>query len=130
MARIWLALAWIGIGLEGLWFCFVPLAMTGTIGTKDLIGISKLVLLFAFWIGLVYGAISFRRVPALLPFTALANLVGCIALKVIPWSGARKEWLDFAYGHSIDVLILATSYLAYQQRARQLSEWQQGAETL
>jgi hypothetical protein len=99
--------------------------MTGTIGAKDLIGISKLVLLFAFWIGLVYGAISFRRVPALLPLTALANLIGCVALKVIPWNGARAEWLDFAYGHSIDVLILASSFLAFQQRSRQQSEWQQ-----
>jgi hypothetical protein len=103
--------------------------MTGTIGAKDLIGIFKLFLVFVFWIGLVYGAISFRRAPALLPLTALTNFVGCVVLKTIPWGGSRSEWLDFAYGHSIDVLILASSYFAYQQRARQLSAWQQTTQT-
>jgi hypothetical protein len=98
--------------------------MTGTIGAKDLIGIFKLFLVFAFWIGLVYGAISFRRAPALLPLTALTNFVGCVVLKTIPWGGNRSEWLDFAYGHFIDVLILASSYLAFQQSARHQSESQ------
>ena len=54
--KVWLAVCWVGIGLEGLWFCVVPLAMTGTIGLKDLSSILKLGLIFALWIGLVYGA--------------------------------------------------------------------------
>jgi hypothetical protein len=92
--------------------------MTGTIGAKDLMIIFKLVLVFALWIGLVYGAISFRRVPALLLFTALANLIGCLALKTIPWGGTHSEWLHLAYEHSIDVVILISGYLAFQQRRR------------
>jgi hypothetical protein len=125
--KVWLAIAWLGIGLEGLWFCLVPLAMTGTIGAKDLPAIFMLVLLFAFWIGLVYGAISFRRIPALLPFTALANLIGCVALKHdIPWGGTRSDWLRLAYHHSIEATILISSYCAFQQKRRERIEWQNG----
>jgi hypothetical protein len=127
--KAWLVITWIGIGLEGLWFCLVPIAMTGTIGAKDLPGILMLVLLFAFWIGLVYGAISFGRVPALLPFTALANLIGCVALKIIPWRGNRSDWLQLAYSHSIEVIILISSYLAFQQRRREQIEWQHGMQS-
>jgi hypothetical protein len=131
MARIWLALAWIGIGIEGLWFCLVPLAMTGTIGAKDLIDLFKLTVIFAFWIGVVYGAISFGRAPALLPFTALANVIGCVALKDdIPWGGTRSDWLYLAYHHSVEVVILIGSFLAFQQRSRHQSEWQQRTKTL
>jgi hypothetical protein len=122
--KVWLGITWIGIGLEGLWFCLVPLAMTGTIGAKDLPGIFMLILLFAFWIGLVYGVISFSRVPALLPFTALVNLIGCVTTKNFPWPRDRADWWQLAYQHSIDVIILISSYFAFQQRARQLSAGQ------
>jgi hypothetical protein len=114
--KAWLAIAWIGISLEGLWFCVVPLAMTGTIGLKDLSSILKLGLLLALWIGLVFGAISFRRAPALLPFIALANFVGCVVLKNLPWGGTLSDWLHLAYMHSMDVVILISSYFAFQQR--------------
>jgi hypothetical protein len=124
--RIWLVITWIGIGLEGIWFCLVPLAMTGTIGAKDLPAIFMVFLLFVFWIGLVYGAISFERIPALLPFTALANLIGCVALKNIPWRGTRSDWLQLAYHHSIEVVILISSCVAFQQRRRQQIELQHG----
>ena len=119
--KVWLAVAWIGIGLEGLWFCVVPLAMTGTIGLKDLSSILKLGLLFALWIGLVYGAISFHRAPVLLPFTALANFVGCVALKSLPWRGTASDWAHLAYMHSVDVVILVSSYFAFQQKRREQS---------
>jgi peptidoglycan/LPS O-acetylase OafA/YrhL len=123
LSKVWLAITWIGIGLEGAWF----LAAFGLAGI-DLrypLNSFKLIFLFGFWLGMVMGAFSFNRRATLLPSTALANLIGCVAMKVIPWNGARDEWLHFAYGHSIDVLILVSSYLAYQERARQLAEWQQ-----
>jgi hypothetical protein len=128
LTKLWLALVWIGIGLEGAWF-LAAFALAG-IDTRYLLDSFKLIFLLVFWIGMVFGAISFRRNAALLPLTALANLIGCVALKVIPWSGARAEWLHFAYGHSIDVLILASSFLAFQQRSRQHSEWQQRTQAL
>jgi hypothetical protein len=86
--------------------------------------------LFAFWIGMVYGAVSFSRTRALLPLTALANFIGCVALKIIPWGGTRSEWLDLAYDHSIDVVILISSYLAFQQERREQMEWQQRTQAL
>jgi hypothetical protein len=128
MVRVWLVVVCIGIGLEGIWF-LLAIGLYGLVDAKELLNSLRFLTIFALWIGLVYGAISFHRAPALLPFTALANFIGAVALKNIPWGGTSSEWLHLAYEHSIDVGILIGPYFAFQQRRRQQIEWQHGMQS-
>ena len=119
--RIWLTIVWIGIGVEGLWF-FVAFSMVGIIDPKHLTESLRLILIFAIWLGLVFAASFFRRAPSLLPWAALANLIGCVALKGIPRGGTPSDYSYLAYTHLIDVVILASSYFSFQQRQHETKQ--------
>jgi len=110
--RIWLTIVWIGIGLEGLCF-FVAFSMVGIVDPKHLTESLRLILIFAIWLGLVFTASFFRRAPFLLPWVALANFIGCVALKGIPRGGTPSDYSYLAYTHLTDVVILISSYFAF-----------------
>jgi hypothetical protein len=84
--KIWLAVAWIG---ESLFFWLFEVRI---IDPKHLTESLRLILIFAFWIGLVFATSFFRRIPSLVPWGALANPIGCVALKGIPRGGTPSGY--------------------------------------
>lgn len=113
---IWRIALWVCLVAEGLWF-FIAFKLAPAPYPY------QLWVMLLLWFLILVGVLAFKQKPAIAFLASCINLVGCALLKSRP-GGVAHPWLWFVYYHSVDALIVVTTFAMWQQQRIRVSRQQ------
>jgi hypothetical protein len=115
--KIWLAIIWLCMLLEGVWFFTAGSFML----THPALSYCLLLML---WLIVLIGLVRFTRRPNFLVVGSLANLIGCVSITAIAGGLPNPIW-RLLYDHSLDIVIFVSSYMALRsyQKEHSIPSW-------